>query len=102
MLQKIFFYFLFFILLTACTQKPSEKPQYNKYSGILVVVGNEPFTSYALDDGEGHITVLQTDAAIESRLNKLQGEKVMVYGERLPGEKRVQLKSVEIYKKKAE
>jgi hypothetical protein len=102
LLQKIFFYFLFFILLTACTQKPSEKPQYNEYTGVLVVVGNEPFTSFALDDGQGHISRLKTEKNMEAKLNKLQGSMIRVYGIPLPKEKSIQLKSFEIYKKKAE
>ena len=94
--------FIILLLIIACTQKPAEKPQYQEYKGILVVVGNEPFTSFALDDGQGHITMLNSDKSMESKLNNLQGRMVRVYGLPLPEEKSIQLKSIEIYRKKAE
>lgn len=102
MAQKLFIYSITLFFLLSCTQKPAEKPSYSEYTGILVVVGNEPFSAFALDDGQGHITRLQYDKRIEGKLNTLQGRKVRVYGLPLPEEQRVQLKSIDLYKKKTE
>jgi len=90
------------IAMISCFHKPAEKPQDKEYFGILVVVGNEPFTSFALDDGLGHITVLKNDKKMEAKLNDLQGKKIRVFGISLDGEQAVQIKSIELYKDKLE
>lgn len=88
--------------MISCFHKPVEKPQDKEYYGILVVVGNEPFTSFALDDGFGHITVLKNDKKMEAKLNDLQGKKIRVFGISLDEEQAVRIKSIELYKDKLE
>ncbi len=88
--------------MVSCSHKLSENHQAKEFKGILVVVGNEPFTSFALDDGKGHITRLKTNKNMETELNKLQGNFVRVYGIALDENEDIEVKSIKLFKDKLE
>ena len=73
------------ITLLAMTQFSCSKEVVEKETGItlkgqLVVVGSEPFTSFAIEDSLGHITKIAPDKDFGKILNKLQGQSITVKG----------------------
>ena len=82
-MQKTHFYLLFTILVLvflSCTVKLTDKSEPISLSGVLVVVGNEPFTSYAIDDKEGTITRLKLSDKQLMNINNWQGIFIIVKG----------------------
>jgi hypothetical protein len=102
LINKILIGLIGFLFILSCNHKVIEEIPNKTYIGVLVVVGNEPFSSFALDDGEGHITRLVNDKDFDNILNKLQGNKVEVSGTELPEGQSIKVRFVKIYNNRTE
>ena len=63
----------------SCSIKTNTPPKNIKLRGTLRLIGNEPFTHYAIDEKNGNTTILQTSDEIEEIIRTWQGSEVIVY-----------------------
>lgn len=73
---------IFILFLTSCSSSPPKNQGTIELQGVLTVVGNEPFTTYAIKDGEGRITRLKIDEKLSIKIEDWQGRRISVKGSR--------------------
>jgi len=75
------------ILVSGCS--PSKDAAEAKYiTGIIVVVGNEPFTNLAVQTGPSEVVILDCDKETKNFLLGNQGKNVKIYYERIDNSKK--------------
>lgn len=66
------------LLAVSCASKQAVKAKANTVSGIVQLVGNDPFTTVAIHGSDGKVYRIVAPKGIENRLRKLQGKRVVV------------------------
>ncbi|MBI3787720.1 MAG: hypothetical protein HY276_05615 [Ignavibacteriales bacterium] len=78
------------LLVAGCTS--SKEAVSGKITGVVQVIGNEPFTVVTIQDAAGKVYHISTSREIEQRLRLLQGKKIeLQYSELSPSPEGVKI-----------